>query len=393
MTMAISPFDGFYQVMVSFVNTVKDDKTSSSLTGVGQGLLMSIMAMLLVYQTLKTLLEGSSGRQIMAQVLHLVMTGSLAMFLLQDPLNVKHRLIDSADIIASKVSGAPMNDGFQQLTGALAPMFDGVIAILASEAPKPSSGRGAEENGASNGISSTGVWALMKSGPSGIGLFVMSWALKLVTCFALIVAALIATGQFMISQVLIHIAFLLAPLFIPFMIWEQGSFMFNGWLRFFVKAAFHKVVGLIVLALMANTIVKSTEIIQGLGIGNVEDGQMVRYTSLLALMLIAAIIAYLMGQIGSIADGLVSGSASAGWKPRVSAPKMGQTGKAPEKSMSTTSTATSYGVDGKIAAITKTSDASGPEGATKTSVTTDAGGNVTRATESVSRAFNSRKSK
>lgn len=382
MTMAASPFDGFYQVMISFVNTVKDDKTSSSLTGVGEGLLMSIMAMLLVYQTLKTLLEGSSGRQIMAQVLHLVMTGSLAMFLLQDPLNVKHRLIDSADIIASKVSGAPMNDGFQQLTGALAPMFDGVMAVLASEAPPDKSG--------------SGVWDTVKdlaTIPSGFALLIMSWALKLATCLALIVAALIATGQFMVSQVLIHIAFLLAPLFIPFMVWEQGSFMFNGWLRFLVKAAFHKIVGLVMLALLANTIVKSTDVVKGMEVGNWGDGQMVRYTSLLALMLIAAVIAYLMGQIGSIADGLMSGSASAGWKPRLGAPKMGQIAKAPEKSMTTTSTATSYAAGGAVAAITKTAEAIGPDGAKKTSVTTDAGGNVTRSTESVSRAFNARGSK
>ncbi|MFD2274194.1 type IV secretion system protein [Undibacterium arcticum] len=49
----------------------------------------------------------------------------------------------------------------------------------------------------------------------------------------MILGGLIAMAQFIVSQILVHIAIILAPIFIPFLVWEQASFLFDGWLKFF----------------------------------------------------------------------------------------------------------------------------------------------------------------
>ena len=341
----MADFNGVETVLNTFKTAVENASNGNVLEGYGYELLVSIMSMLLIFQTLRTLLEGTSIRQLMAQFLYLMMLGSFASLLISDSVGAKQKLIASADAIASKVAPGTGGTGFESAYSAVFVMFDAAQKIWESEAPKPKPGSADGSSGSGNNTvdangnvtgtpASTTTSQPANGGTSvgsalsnmaafltgGLGFMILSWLMKIAAIIILVIAGIVALCQFLVSQVLIHIAIILAPIFIPFLVWEQASFMFDGWLKFFVKSCFHKVVGLVIVTLLQTTISQSVDQVQAAAVDGFAEGQALRLTALIGVLLIGCIIAYLMWQIGGIADGLISGSARGGY--RFSAPRM-----------------------------------------------------------------------
>lgn len=396
----VGAFDGVEQVINTFYSTLQNPTTSSQLEGFGVSLLFSIAAMLLIYNTLKMMLEGSSGRKVMAESMSIVIMCSFALLLIKDNFQIKNKLVESVESIATTVApGTSSETGFQQAYAGVFPIFKAINDIWAAEAPQANDGSGVQtvQEPITSNTSlidrAAGAYDAMRSlTGSNVGLMLLSALVKFIAIALLMVAGIAALTQFLASQVLIYIAFILAPIFVPFLIWDKASFLFDGWLKFLIKATFHKVVGLVMIGLLGTTIAKATAVMGDATAAGVYSAQAFRISTMVGLILIAAVIAYMMWQVGSIADGLLSGSARQGYRfsgvPKMpSMPKSAR--QEPSKQMTTT--AQSFNKDGSLASTTKTTQTSGPQGGAVKSVTTDSAGTVTRASVSTTSTFAKRK--
>lgn len=402
-TSAAGSYAGVEDVINTFYSTLQNPATIGQLEGFGVNLLFSIAAMLLVYNTLKTMLEGSSGRKLMAESMSIVIMCSFALLLIKDDFQIKNKLVDSVESIAMTVApGTSSETGFQKAYAGVFPIFKAINDIWASEAPKSSQPGGyvPENNGIyvdpSTGISSGGsasatpianspssfMWDVL-SVVTGPGIFLLGILVKFIAIGLLMIAGIAALTQFLASQVLIYIAFILAPIFVPFLIWDKASFLFDGWMKFLIKATFHKVVGLVMIGLLGTTINKAAAVMGQAQASGMMDAQALKISTFVGLIMIAAVIAYMMWQVGSIADGLLSGSARHGYRfsgvlKMPSIPKS----STKEAAKQTSTSAQSFNKDGSLASTTKTTQSTGPKGASTKSVTTDAAGTVTRTSTS-----------
>lgn len=134
---------------------------------------------------------------------------------------------------------------------------------------------------------------------------------KLVSVFLMMLMLGIYIAHLVMSQIGIYIAMMLAPFFVPFLIFPPASFLFDGWLRFFLGAAMLKIVGLILIELsdsiMGGILKLSTSIALAPEVSTV-DKVVVDIVQYAAIILLSGILALMMAQAPSIATGLISGN-------------------------------------------------------------------------------------
>ncbi len=141
-----------------------------------------------------------------------------------------------------------------------------------------------------------------------------SFLLKLVavagTAFLIILALCVFFATLITSQVAAVIGVILAPMFVPFLMFKPAAFMFEGWMKFVLGAGMMKIVGLIMLQ-VTNVIMATLAGISAKAIATqpgVLDAYSVDIVLYCAMILLAGLAAYLMAQVPSIATGLISGS-------------------------------------------------------------------------------------
>lgn len=111
----------------------------------------------------------------------------------------------------------------------------------------------------------------------------------------------------LVSLVMMHIALALGPIFIPWLLIPYTSFLFDGWLRFLIVAAMYKVVGAMIVGAGASVMSGTAAYLSQMGQTATTGEGLI---STIALAMVALTIAYLMAQVPSIAQGLISGSAN-----------------------------------------------------------------------------------
>ncbi len=107
-----------------------------------------------------------------------------------------------------------------------------------------------------------------------------------------------------IGLVMFKVADIFAPLFIPFLVLPVVSWLFDGWLRFLLSAAMYKMAGAAIV-LLGSAVLKQ---LSPLLLGTPNWGQMT-----IAGMVVAGLafsLLYVMLQLPSIAQGLISGHAT-----------------------------------------------------------------------------------
>lgn len=301
--------DGFIEGALKNVYVLKD---------VGLELLAGISVMILVWTTIKTLLEGGSPRKMFAHAIFVGMMASFAVFMISELPRLVVIANATTDEIIKKINPGMMpvssGDSSSKLAlQAVSPLLDIAYGIFESESPKV---KKKDDGTYETPKESAGILSLLASlGDFSLGLIMLlfSWILKVLVVGTLMIAAFIAMGHFLVSQILIYIAIMIAPIFIPFLVWDAASFMFDGWIKFFIKAMFHKVVGVIMLTIMSSGIKAAFLAIAAAGgIESYGHGEEFRLTGLFAIMALAIVTIYLANQIPTIADGLISGMARTG---------------------------------------------------------------------------------
>jgi hypothetical protein len=147
--------------------------------------------------------------------------------------------------------------------------------------------------------------------------FLMKWTAILAAAIVLLIAMGSFIATLVMTQVSVVIALIFLPIFVPFMIFKPLSGMFNTWLNFFVTSCFTKIIGLVMLAVTnkaMDSIAATSKILQD---GNSASSAMAfNITQYSMIVLLAGIVALLMGKVPSIASGMIGGAGVgfSGWK-------------------------------------------------------------------------------
>ena len=147
--------------------------------------------------------------------------------------------------------------------------------------------------------------------------FIAAVIAKLIASFLVV----IATGLYVANIVLAHgsimLAVALAPVMVPFMLAPALSFIFDGWLRFLLGAGMIKVVGSFMIGFTDKLMDGLVNLSAKVAVPKDADFTTIMASSMVVycgLVLMAGLCAYLMMQVPSLATGILSGSAGAGFK-------------------------------------------------------------------------------
>ncbi len=144
-------------------------------------------------------------------------------------------------------------------------------------------------------------WDVLVSLPK----FLMALALKVVAAMMLALMLIAYVIAIVMAEMSFGIGMALGPILVPWMIWQRTEWLFDGWLRFMVSAAMTKIVAALMVATVAGVVNAAR------ALANMVDGPsaLSRIDLLSAWMLavVAAIGAYMMWQVQSLASALVSG--------------------------------------------------------------------------------------
>lgn len=258
------------------------------LQGTGINLITSLAVISLSWQAGINLLKGGDVRDLLTKIVILGTKVGILVWLVNDLPSLGKDILDGFDWIGATLTGG--STGQNALYTGLAPVMKMMSNIWDS--------MGADKGGPS-------VWEWIKNTLAGGAAF---WV-KTATLLALIVAAAITAGMFLISQVLAGVALSLAPVFLPFLLLAPLSFMANGWIKFFVTTGVMKTVGVVMLsfgaALTQSLAMLSTQL------AGQENAGALDLTAAVVTLLMAVVMVMLAWQIGAIANALTSGGLSA----------------------------------------------------------------------------------
>jgi hypothetical protein len=331
---------------------------------------ITLIAMLTViamsWNGMKILLEGAAANEALAEIVKTFLIAGFAMAVIgtnSGGMKLGEELVKGFDKIASEVAsgaaragggGAGANgNGLNTSTpgtvveGTVKKMLEAASLIFIGKTQKQEAASPTVPSGdwIKDGISMVKSYGEMMASTidkmplTGIFTLWVSLAFKLALCCGLILATLAYVGQFIVTQIMLSIGMALMPIMVPFIILESTSFIFDGWMRFMITAGTQKIVGAMIFGLTTGALDGAVGLAnQGFNAG--DSGQM--FLSYAVSFLIVGLLALLMMQTSSIANGLIGGRALGNWKPgkmptASKTPKTGSGGKPPSKPPATPS--------------------------------------------------------
>ena len=133
---------------------------------------------------------------------------------------------------------------------------------------------------------------------------------KAAAAFFVVLMMIVYVTVIVMAQAMFAIGMCLGPILVAGLVWKRTEFLFDGFLRFMLKASLTKIVAALMVAtvtgviLIANNMAKLID--TGGAVGRID------LVAAFMVMVVAAVGAYLMHNVESIAGALVSGSGSPG---------------------------------------------------------------------------------
>lgn len=284
--------DAFAKVgtsIVSGLNALRGGQGGNSVMGLGMKLFGLFLLMNVVWSLIKGMITGSGLNGFFSDfVPDLVAAAVVLVFLTQDFGGAIEKGLDG---LASVVTGVPnsntaslVNTAGQQGLQTLSNIFNVPSVSITN-------------------LSWSAIFSIVPTMLYGL-------IAKGIALLCLILALCLYIGTLVTSQVSVIIALILAPFFIPFLMFKPGSFLFDGWLRFFLGAGMMKIVGVLMLtvtSVMMGSLVSVSESAIASGTSGLEANKidMVIYGS---MILLSALSAMMMLSVPGIAAGLIGGS-------------------------------------------------------------------------------------
>lgn len=282
-------------------NAFSSVMTNSSLMDAGKQLSYMLFGLMMVWYLIKSMVEGGGLTDIAAAFIPLA--GLLGIiYILVDQGGIE-KIIGFFDWISEQFSGVPKN---------LAEMID--TSLRQSFLSAWNIASGSSMNSAINWDWDTVVPIVAST--------IVRLALQSVAALLVVIAGAIYVANVILAHGSIMLAVALAPIMIPFILVPSLSFIFDGWLRFLLIASMMKVVGSFTYSLTSALMGQLVVLAGKLKFPPSTDPVSLLSTNLLyysALVLLALLCAWLMGQTPTLANALISGTGGNGMNVRLGA--------------------------------------------------------------------------
>lgn len=113
------------------------------------------------------------------------------------------------------------------------------------------------------------------------------------------------------QEILFGISLALGPILVPWLIWQRTEWLFDGWLKFTLAACFTKIVAFIMVGFLTGVIIAAKTAAESINVASASDLLAVDELAAFMIMLLSAVGAFMMWQVPSIAQGILSGSGGA----------------------------------------------------------------------------------
>ena len=258
----------------------------------------------LVWVFLKGYFSGSGLNGVVGDLVPLAVTGVVAWAFLGGGGNALSAVLDDTmNVIGQAVTGSDMKSIGQLIVDAGVVTIESIMNMWSEPV-----------NSTPKSFSWDGLIEIISIIPVSIYTIVAAAA----STFLILVALLVYMATLVMSQINIEIAKLFAPIFVPFLLFRPASWMFDGWLRFFLSSALLKIIGLLLLQITSVILGQMLQLSQNQVTANLSGIDAVHFdiAKMSVMFLMAGLCAMLMAKAPSIATGLLSGGGGAtfgGW--------------------------------------------------------------------------------
>lgn len=259
---------------------------AGKLQGGGIWLLTGLGVIVISWELLEGMFKEAGPGQLLANILPVSLKIGVIAWIINDYVWFSSQILSGFDTVSALLSGAQ--------NGASA--LQSVIASLALTAQNIWNSFGTSGD-------QSGVWKML----TGLVGVTATFCLKLFLMITTITLAAIVGAFFILSQTLAGIALALGPIFLPWYIVQEKSWLSNGWERYLVSACLMKVVGVVMLGFIQS--MTRTLMLAAQTYGD-ENAGVFDVVGTAVILLISLVMVYLSLQIPAISQGLVSGSAS-----------------------------------------------------------------------------------
>lgn len=145
---------------------------------------------------------------------------------------------------------------------------------------------------------------------ASLPIIIATYILKVIAslCLGLMLVAFL--GVLILAKVHFGAAFIIGPILVPFLVWKRTEWLFDGWLKFGLIACMTNIVAMFMLTFMS-VFITTTQTL-AIALNKSAAGPLgtagLDYIVAGLIMIFAGIGAYIMWQVPSIAQGLLSGS-------------------------------------------------------------------------------------
>lgn len=301
---AVTPATSFMAIANAVQTGINTVVTNNPLSGVGWTLFGFFVAANLVWVIMKGFFSGSGLNGVVGDLVPLGVTGVVAWAFLGGGGNALSSVLDDTmSVIGQAVTGSATKSIGQLIVDAGAITIESIINIWAQPV-----------NSTPKSFSWDGLIEIISIIPVSMYTIVAAAA----STFLILVAMFVYMATLVMSQINIEIAKLFAPLFVPFLLFRPASWMFDGWLRFFLSSALLKIVGLLLLQITSVILAQMLQLSQNQVTASLSGIDAVHFdiTKMSVMFLMAGLCAMMMAKAPSIATGLLSGGGGAtfgGW--------------------------------------------------------------------------------
>lgn len=256
----------------------------------GVALMQGLMVIMIVWRLLPLLLDADPPNTVMAEMIRLGLLAGIGYYSITGIADTGLRIIEGFDWIATKLTGEQA--GADALSAGMAQILHiGQNLINSYQWPKPS-----------------GITEFVTQIPA----YLVASMFKVVTILAVLFTGALMGGYFIVSQILAGIALALGPVMLPFYLVPALEFIANGWLRFLIAACMYRLIGVVMLSFINAMTGTLAAVAQAAGQSTPGMANTIDLVGAAVILFVAVVVAMLVMQIPTIANGIVSGSALGG---------------------------------------------------------------------------------
>ena len=282
------------KVVKNISDSLEQLESSAAIGGAADSIATMLVLLLLAWALVKSMFGNGFNQFIEAGIHTFLMYGIVQAFLHAGGIEGIVGFIDS---IAAAFTGGSMST----LYDALATTVDKTFGALSSVLSMPSGNTNYK-------------WSEMLDWLNLTIFFLIQLIAKMMAGFFIVLGFVIYACNIVLSFGSIILAKAFAPIMIPFLMIPATSFIFDGWLRFFLSALLMKAVGGFFIKVCDTLISSMTQVAESVALSSNMDGLTLisaNFVVYVCLVAMACLSAYLMTMVPGIANGLISGSAMA----------------------------------------------------------------------------------